>query len=57
LPGLTWGNGGTTTGCIFGHAAIYVSTVGADEETVRVYIQQQEKEDLRLEQLGMFGQG
>jgi putative transposase len=32
----------------------FVSTVGADEETVRVYIQQQEKEDQRLDQLGMF---
>ena len=35
----------------------FVSTVGADEETVRVYIQQQEKEDQRLDQLGMFAQG
>jgi len=32
----------------------FVSTVGADEELVRVYIQNQEKEDQRLEQLVIF---
>lgn len=41
----------------FGARGYFVSTVGADEKTVRVYIQQQKKEDLRLEQLGMFDQG
>ena len=29
----------------------YVSTVGLDEEVVRVYIRRQEKEEERLEQL------
>ena len=32
----------------------YVSTAGKDEEVVRTYIQAQEKEDQRLEQLNLF---
>lgn len=32
----------------------FVSTVGADEEVVRAYIRDQEKEDKRLEQLSLF---
>jgi putative transposase len=32
----------------------YVSTVGRDEEAVREYIRNQEKEDRRLDQLNMF---
>ena len=32
----------------------YVSTAGKDEEVVRSYIQAQEKEDQRLEQLNLF---
>lgn len=32
----------------------YVSTVGKDEEAVRVYIQHQEKEDNRLDQQKLF---
>lgn len=32
----------------------YVSTVGKDEESVRAYIQHQEKEDKRLDQLNLF---
>ena len=32
----------------------YVSTVGRDEEQIRNYIRQQEKEDNRLDQLKMF---
>ncbi len=32
----------------------YVSTVGADEKTVRAYIQNQEKEDQRQEKLSLF---
>jgi len=31
----------------------YVSTVGLDEESIRVYIRQQEAEDARLEQLNL----
>ena len=44
------------SGMHFWARGYFVSTVGADEETVRVYIQQQEKEDQRLDQLGMFDQ-
>ncbi len=33
---------------------IIVSTVGTDEEVVRVYIRDQEKEDHRIEQLSLF---
>ena len=32
----------------------YVSTVGKDEEAVREYIQKQEKEDKRIDQLKLF---
>ena len=32
----------------------FVSTVGADEEVVRAYIRDQEKEDQRLQQLTLF---
>ena len=32
----------------------YVSTVGKDEEVIRRYIQEQEKEDRRLDQLELF---
>jgi putative transposase len=32
----------------------FVSTVGRDEDTIRAYIKNQEKEDLRLDQLGLF---
>ena len=33
----------------------WVSTVGRNEAAVRSYIQQQVKEDQRLDQLGLFG--
>jgi len=32
----------------------FVSTVGADEETIRDYIRRQETEDRRIDQLSMF---
>ncbi|MFT5729749.1 MAG: putative transposase, partial [Desulforhopalus sp.] len=32
----------------------YVSTVGKDEDSVREYIQRQEKEDKRIKQLKLF---
>jgi len=32
----------------------FVSTVGKDEQAIREYIQKQEKEDRRLDQLGLF---
>jgi len=42
------------TGQRFWARGYYVSTVGRDEEKIRNYIQQQEKEDQRLEQLELF---
>ena len=38
----------------FGARGYFVSTVGRDEQTIRRYIEQQEAEDKRLEQLEMF---
>jgi REP-associated tyrosine transposase len=32
----------------------FVSTVGRDEMVIRAYIQKQEKEDTRLDQLGLW---
>lgn len=40
-------------GSSFWARGYYVSTVGLDEETVRAYIRNQEKEDERLEQLNL----
>ena len=42
------------SGMSFWARGYFVSTVGADEEVVRAYIQNQEKEDQRLEQLTIF---
>ena len=42
------------TGQHFWARGYFVSTVGADEKTVRDYIRRQETEDYRLVQLGMF---
>jgi len=42
------------TGQHFWARGYYVSTTGRDEETIRRYIQQQEEEDHRLDQLDMF---
>ena len=42
------------TGMSFWARGYFVSTVGRDEQTVREYIQNQEKEDQRLDQLGLF---
>ena len=42
------------TGEHFWARGYYVSTVGLDEEVVRQYIQNQEAEDRRLDQLGLF---
>ncbi|MGD0819191.1 MAG: IS200/IS605 family transposase [Desulfomonilia bacterium] len=42
------------TGQQFWARGYYVSTVGLDEEVVRSYIQKQEQEDQRLEQMNMF---
>ena len=41
-------------GMHFWSRGYYVSTVGADEESVRNYIKKQEKEDARLDQLQLF---
>ncbi len=35
-------------------AGYFVSTVGRDEEVIRNYIREQEKEDERLDQLGLW---
>ena len=43
------------TGQHFWARGYWVSTVGKDERAVREYIQNQEKEDQRLDQLEMFG--
>ena len=42
------------SGMSFWARGYFVSTVGADEEVVRVYIRAQEKEDHRVEQLSLF---
>ena len=42
------------TGEEFWARGYYVSTIGRDEETVRKYIKEQEKEDQRIDQLTMF---
>ena len=42
------------TGQNFWARGYYVSTVGLNEEVIRRYIQEQEKEDKRLDQLGLF---
>lgn len=42
------------SGMHFWARGYFVSTVGADEDAVRAYIRDQEKEDNRLEQLEMF---
>jgi putative transposase len=42
------------TGQHFWARGYFVSTVGADEETIRDYIWRQEQEDRRLDQLSMF---
>jgi len=39
---------------VFLGSGYFVSSVGADEEVVRVYIRAQEKEDHRVEQLSLF---
>jgi putative transposase len=42
------------SGMHFWARGYFVSTVGADEETVRVYIKEQEKENHRVQQLSLF---
>jgi putative transposase len=42
------------TGQHFWARGYFVSTVGADEETIRNYIKRQENEDRRLDQLSIF---
>jgi putative transposase len=44
------------TGMHFWARGYFVSTVGADEAVIRAYIQNQEKEDARLDQLGLFAE-
>ena len=42
------------TGEEFWARGYYVSTIGKDEEAIRKYIKEQEKEDQRIDQLTMF---
>ena len=42
------------TGQSFWARGYFVSTVGRDEEVIRNYIRDQEKEDERLDQLGLW---
>ena len=42
------------TGAHFWARGYFVSTVGRDEESIRKYIQNQEKEDRRLDQMNLF---
>jgi putative transposase len=42
------------TGQNFWARGYYVSTVGLNEEVIKRYIQEQEAEDKRLDQLGLF---
>ncbi len=42
------------SGMSFWARGYFVSTVGTDEEVVRAYIREQEKEDHRIEQLQLF---
>ena len=42
------------TGMHFWARGYYVSTVGADEESIREYIRKQEHEDKRLDQLTLL---
>jgi putative transposase len=44
------------TGMHFWARCYFVSTVGADEAVIRAYLQNQEKEDARLDQLGLFAE-
>ncbi len=42
------------TGHKFWARGFHVSTVGKDEEAIRKYIREQEKEDRRIDQLGLW---
>jgi putative transposase len=42
------------TGLNFWARGYFVSTVGGDEKLIREYIQNQEKEDARTDQIGLF---
>ena len=48
------GNNRNAIGHKFWARGYFVSTVGRDEEVVRRYIQHQEKEDQKLEQMNLF---
>lgn len=50
-----WGQAAELCGGHFWARGYWVLTVGRDEVAVRLHIQQQEQEDKRLDQLGLFG--
>ena len=43
-----------SSGSISGPREFFVNTVGRDEEAIRAYIRNQEKEDQRLEQMNLW---
>ena len=53
-PNLSGAKRKNFTGQHFWARGYCVSTVGTDEAVIREYIQEQEKEDQRLDQLGLF---
>ena len=46
--------GRTLQATTFGARGYFVSTVGADEASIREYIRNQEREDKRLDQMNLF---
>ena len=54
IAGTDMGRKKNFTGQHFWARGYFVTTVGADEKTIRDYIRRQETEDRRLDQLSMF---
>ncbi|MGV8080368.1 MAG: IS200/IS605 family transposase [Syntrophales bacterium] len=54
IPRTYMGQKKNFTGQHFWARGYFVTTVGTDEEIIRAYIQRQEQEDRRLDQLSMF---
>ena len=52
-PGL-WTSTNATSGAAFLGRGLFVNTVGRDEDAIRAYIRNQEKEDQRFEQLNLW---
>ena len=54
MPEILWERKGILQVRASGHEDTVVSTVGLDEDTVKSYIRNQEKEDERITQLNLF---